>query len=137
MALEASEYLPAQVEEAKKINSGIRIVTEDVYSLDRSNSDVDMICLLQVLEHLKYPVEALKELRRVTKKYLIIGVPREPIGRIMNVLRFKYLASFGNTTGHVNHWSSKGIQRLIEKHFGTVVAVENPLPWTLIIARKD
>lgn len=137
IALEASEYLPAQVEEAKKINPGIKVVTEDVYSLDRLSSDFDMICLLQVLEHLKYPAEALKELSRVTKKYLIVGVPREPIWRMLNVVRFKYLASFGNTTGHVHHWSSKGIQRFIEEHFGRVVAVENPLPWTLVMARKE
>jgi hypothetical protein len=50
--------------------------------------------------------------------------------------RGKYLRSFGNTTGHLNHWSSKDLIRIIEHKFGRVINIEKPLPWTIILAKK-
>jgi len=77
--LEASEYIERQVFTARKRNPKIKIIQEDVYSLKRKDNSFDLILVLEVLEHLKKPIKALEELHRVSKKYLIVGVPREPI----------------------------------------------------------
>ena len=95
-----------------------------------------MVFLLEVLEHLDYPEIALEELKRISKRYLILGVPREPLWRFLNMCRFKYLKDFGNTPGHLNHWSKKSIIKLIEKKFGKVISVESVIPWTIILAEK-
>jgi SAM-dependent methyltransferase len=133
---EASEFLAEQVEAARLRNPGLKVNQEDVYDLQRSPGSVDLIFFLQVLEHLEQPGKALAEISRVTRGYLIVGVPREPLWRFMNMARLKYLSDLGNTPGHIQHWSATGFRKLIEREFGEVIAVENPVPWTLLLARR-
>ena len=66
---------------------------------------------------------------------LIISVPREPLWRILNMARCKYLSDFGNTPGHLQHWSKGGITALVQRYF-EVVEVLSPLPWTMIHCRR-
>lgn len=134
--LSASEYVDKLVLEAKKNNPNIDVFQESVYELKYEDSSVDLVFLLEVLEHLDYPELALDEISRISKKYLILGVPREPLWCFLNMCRFKYLKNFGNTPGHLNHWSKKSLIALIEKKYGNVIAVESPVPWTIILAAK-
>lgn len=134
--LSASEYVEELLNIAKKNNPKINIFQESAYQLRYKNSSVDLVFLLEVLEHLDYPELALEELKRISKKYLILGVPREPLWRFLNICRLKYLKDFGNTPGHLNHWSKRSIIRLIEKKYGQVIAVKSVIPWTLILAKK-
>ena len=134
--LSASEYVEELLNIAKKNNPKINICQESAYQLKYKNSSVDLVFLLEVLEHLDYPELALEELKRISKKYLILGVPREPLWRFLNICRLKYLKDFGNTPGHLNHWSKRSIIRLIEKKYGQVIAVKSVIPWTLILAKK-
>lgn len=136
--LEASEYVEQLLPDARKLNPGMRITAESVYELKRKDESLDLVFLLEVLEHLDYPETALRELSRVVKPggYLILGVPREPLWRGLNMARLKYLKDFGNTTGHLNHWSKKSLIKHVSDNFHDVVEVRSPLPWTLVLARK-
>lgn len=136
--LEASEYVEHQIPFAKKNNPGMKITQESIYELTHRDSVFDLVLLPEVLEHLDYPDKGLQELKRVTKKngYLIIGVPNEPLWRVLNMARGKYWSDLGNTPGHLNHWSSKGLIQYVEKHFGEVIAIEKPTPWTILLAKK-
>ncbi len=136
--LEASEYVEQLLPDARKLNPGMRITAESVYELKRKNESLDLVFLLEVLEHLDYPETALKEISRVVKPggYLILGVPREPLWRVLNMARLKYVKDFGNTTGHLNHWSKKSLIKHVSENFHDVVEVKSPLPWTLVLARK-
>ncbi len=133
---EASEYVENLVPVAQSRNPGLKIVQEDVYKMDRKDNSFDLVFLLEVLEHLDYPDKALEEIKRIDSNYLILGVPREPIWRVLNMARGKYLKDFGNTTGHLNHWGRRGIIKFVEKNFGPVIKVKNPLPWTILLAKK-
>ena len=42
--------------------------------------------------------------------HLLVSVPREPLWRALNVARGAYLRELGNTPGHVNHWSKRGVR---------------------------
>lgn len=134
---EASEYVAEQIPKAQKRNPFLVINEESVYKLGRKDNSFDLIFLLEVLEHLDYPELALEEIKRIssTSGYLILGVPREPIWRVLNMLRFKYLNNLGNTPGHLNHWSTEGLVKFIEKNYGSILAIETPLPWTIILAK--
>ncbi|WP_024769004.1 class I SAM-dependent methyltransferase [Aquimarina macrocephali] len=135
--LTASEYVDNLIVKAKNNNPDLNIFQESVYELTYDNSSVDIVFLLEVLEHLDYPEAALDEIKRISKKYLILGVPREPLWCFLNICRFKYWKSFGNTPGHLNHWSKKSIIKLVEKKFGKVIAIESPIPWTIVLAEKS
>lgn len=134
--LSGSEYLETLIPLAQRNNPELEIFQESVYNLKFESKSVDLILLLEVLEHLDYPEVALAEIKRVSNKYAIIGVPNEPLWRTMNICRLKYLKELGNTPGHINHWSKQKFTKLIEKNFGKVVAVKSPIPWTIILAEK-
>lgn len=137
--LSASEYVASLVPKAQKRNPKVEIIQESVYETTHKDNTFDLVFLLEVLEHLDYPDLALKELNRITKPggYLILGVPREPIWRFLNMSRAKYVKDFGNTPGHLNHWSSSGVKKIITENFGSVVSIAQPLPWTQVLAKKQ
>jgi 2-polyprenyl-3-methyl-5-hydroxy-6-metoxy-1,4-benzoquinol methylase len=138
VTLEASEYVDKLVPKAQKMNPDIKIRQESVYDIQAKDNTYDLIFLLEVLEHLDYPDQALHEIARVLKPdgYLVLGVPREPLWCSLNIARGKYLTHFGNTPGHLNHWPSFALKRFVNKHFGTVVKTNKPLPWTQVLSQK-
>jgi glycosyltransferase involved in cell wall biosynthesis/SAM-dependent methyltransferase len=115
--------LPATLFEARSI-----------YDLDPGQDGADLVVCCEVLEHLQHPARALEALGRVVGRHLIVSVPREPVWRALNVARGKYLGRLGNTPGHIQHWSSAGFIHLVSEYFD-VVAVRNPLPWTMLLCR--
>lgn len=137
--LEASEYVAHMIPKAQTNNPGMRITEESVYELQHADESFDLVFLLEVLEHLDFPDKGLEELKRVTKPggYIVLGVPREYLWCALNLARLKYVKRLGNTPGHLNHWSTRGVKKYVEKHFGPVVEVKTPLPWTLLLARKQ
>jgi ubiquinone/menaquinone biosynthesis C-methylase UbiE len=136
--LYASEYVEQLVPKARELNPDVEVIQESVYELTHKDNTFDIIFFPEVLEHLDFPDKALKEINRVLKDdgVLILGVPNEPLWRVLNMLRGKYLKDFGNTIGHLNHWSPRSLEKFIETHFGPVVVRKNPLPWTVVLAKK-
>ncbi len=133
--IEASDYEQNLVDDAKSKNPDIHIKQESIYDLQRSDSSFDLVVCLEVLEHLDNPDQALKELARVTNNFCLLSVPNEPLWRVMNIMRGKYLKDFGNTPGHINHWSKASFMYLLNKYF-TVVDCKQPIPWNMILVAK-
>jgi ubiquinone/menaquinone biosynthesis C-methylase UbiE len=106
----------------------------DVADLPFSARRFDLVLAIEVLEHVPDPDAALRELARVASGAVVVSVPREPIWRVANLARGKYVRELGNTPGHVNHWSARGFERLVSQHL-EVVSVARPLPWTMVSAR--
>lgn len=93
-----------------------------------------MIICCEVLEHVPNPEKGMQIIASCTDEYFIVSVPHEPIWCILNMARGKYWKSFGNTPGHINHWTRGGFVKLVEK-YADVVAVNTPLPWTMVLAK--
>lgn len=134
-AFSACDIDPELVRLAKEKNPSISCDVASIYELPYGDKSFDTVVCLEVLEHLDDPEKALSELARVAKKYVIISTPHEPIWRILNCARGKYLSQYGNTPGHINHWSSGGLAKLVSKYFD-VIAVNKPLPWTIIYGKS-
>ena len=135
--LSASDVEEENVQDTlKKVGERAKVSVEDVYNLEREDSSLDLIFVLEVMEHLEQPEDALKELKRVCKKYMILGVPNEPIWRILNMARMKYLKDLGNTPGHVQHWNMSSFKKLLESNGFKVLKTQSPLPWSLVLVEK-
>jgi SAM-dependent methyltransferase len=94
----------------------------------------ELVVCCEVLEHLEDPGAALDSLSRLARPWLIASVPREPLWRALNVARGAYVSAWGNTPGHLNHWSKRGFARFLETRF-EVVELHSPLPWTMALCR--
>lgn len=107
----------------------------NIYNLDPKIDSADLIVCCEVLEHLEFPEVGLQSLQKIVGRYLIVSVPREPLWCVLNMARGKYLSRFGNTPGHIQHWSKSEIFSLVSKYF-TIVDVKVPFPWTMLLCRK-
>ncbi len=116
-------------------SGAVGFIVQSAYRLGFRDAAFDLVVAAEVLEHLEDPEPALQELFRVSRGDVLLSVPREPIWRALNLARLSYLGDWGNTPGHVQHWSSRAFRRLVERRF-QVVAEARPLPWTVILARK-
>lgn len=121
---------------ANALAAGVNVPARvaDIHTLTPADGAELVICC-EVLEHLDNPTAALDKLAELARPWLLVSVPREPIWRVLNLCRGKYIGDLGNTPGHVQHWSARAFKRLIASRF-EIVAQELPLPWTMILARK-
>jgi len=94
----------------------------------------DLVVCCEVLEHLPDPASGLCSLRSFEANWYLLSVPREPIWRAMNMARGAYLSHWGNSPGHLQHWSKHGFVRLVSQ-FLEVVKIKSPLPWTVLLCR--
>jgi 2-polyprenyl-3-methyl-5-hydroxy-6-metoxy-1,4-benzoquinol methylase len=109
--------------------------TGDIYNLSAEECREDLVVCCEVLEHLDYPEAALDRLAALPAEYAVLSVPREPLWRFLNLCRFKYLGDWGNTPGHVNHWSKNAFLSFLKKRY-TVLDVLTPVPWTMALCRR-
>lgn len=126
-SMRASEYRQDLVIQAQKRNPGIYIGQESIYNLSWYNNSFDLVVVLEVLEHLKHPWNALREVKRVTKQYALFSVPNEPLWSIAHVCN--------NDPGHIWHWTGDEFKCLVGEYF-TVVSRVTSFPWQIILAEK-
>lgn len=122
------------IEEAKANNANIPFYVKSIYDAGYKDNSKDLVVCCEVLEHLEDVKIALTELARISNAYVLLSVPREPIWRVLNIARFRYLAQLGNTPGHINHWSKHEFIKLVSA-YGEIIAIENPLPWTMVLLK--
>jgi len=105
------------------------------YDLPFRSGCFDLVICCEVLEHLEDPAAARRELARVARRDCLLSVPREPLWRALNLARGAYWNDWGNTPGHLNHWSPADFRRFVSAEL-ELVDGGAPLPWTVVLARK-
>lgn len=94
----------------------------------------DLVVACEVFEHLEDPERALEAVVAASRQWVVVTVPREPLWRVLNVVRGRYLRDLGNTEGHVQHWSRRQILAFLSTRLD-IVDTRAPLPWTQVLAR--
>jgi 2-polyprenyl-3-methyl-5-hydroxy-6-metoxy-1,4-benzoquinol methylase len=132
--------LDPDIIEIARANLDARDVQAEIFCADLTSTDLsayrsDIVVCCEVLEHVVDPQAALDNLEALSNEWLLLSVPREPLWRILNMMRFRYLGDLGNTPGHINHWSQKKFIELIASRF-EIVDTRAPVPWTMLVCRK-
>ncbi|OLE37593.1 MAG: hypothetical protein AUG48_04040 [Actinobacteria bacterium 13_1_20CM_3_68_9] len=115
---------------------GLRARGSDISTLDPDQDSAQLILCCEVMEHVADPRAALEIIARLASPWAIVSVPREPLWRVLNLGRLKYLRELGNTPGHLQHWSRSSFVRFLQQHL-EVVAVRSPLPWTMALCQAE
>lgn len=103
-----------------------------IYELPYADHEFELVVCCEVLEHLEDPSAGVRELARVSGGVVILSTPREPLWRILNLARGSYWGSWGNTPGHVQHFSRRSLVRLAESYL-RIAAARTPCPWTVLM----
>lgn len=120
----------------KRQHPNLSFRVQEATSLPFADDEYEMVCAIEVLEHVPDPATTLREMSRVAQRWLLVSVPREPLWRLLNMARGAYWDRLGNTPGHVNHWSLSQFQELLEG-YGDVAEVRRPFPWTMLLVNLD
>ena len=108
--------------------------TVSLFDLNPQSAAEELVICCEVLEHVPDTERALAVLKSLASPYLLVSVPREPIWRILNIARGKYIRDLGNTPGHIQHWSSADFVSMLSKSM-EIIEVRQPLPWTMVLCR--
>ncbi|PKM76541.1 MAG: methyltransferase type 11 [Firmicutes bacterium HGW-Firmicutes-15] len=139
-------YPQLELLEGFDINSDLIQTTQDlltnisfkvasIYEPPYPPDSFDLVVCCEVLEHLEKPEIALNQIFNISSKYILLSVPNEPIWSIANMIRGKYIKSFGNTPGHINRWSVNSFLTLVED-YGHIIGIRKPFPWTMVLLEK-
>lgn len=127
------------VREARIRFPSMRYCVLDATRLPFADSCVDVVFSLEVLEHLPDPGAAVRELMRVSRRYVLLSVPNEPIFRIQRFMSGKGILLLGDHPEHVNHWSLWGFRQFVEAQGLTVLQAVSPLPfaWSVLLCERQ
>jgi len=107
----------------------------NLLDLDPEKDRYDLITAIEVMEHLADPDTYLQHLCKLSRKNLILTVPHEPWFRLLNFLRGRNIAQWGNHPEHVNHWSLESFGDWA----GTSIAIDRlygVFPWVILVGSK-
>lgn len=108
------DHSAAMVQETSRRTGAIGVVC-DLSSLPFEDGQFDVVLCLQTLEHVLCPGDVLDELLRVARRSVVISVPHEPFWCALNFLRGRYISSWGNTPGHIHHWSYRRLAHFLRE----------------------
>ena len=124
-----------KAEWVKRQRPNLEYVTVEAGNLPFADGEFDLATAIEVLEHVPDAEHTVSEMARCASGHLLVSVPREPLWRVVNFCRGKYMSDLGNTPGHINHWSKRSFIKMLSKH-GDVVEARSPFPWTMLLVRR-
>lgn len=128
---EGIDYSKEAIYLGKKAYPNLHILQGNIYDLKYKDNSFDLVICSEVLEHLEDPQKALKELSRVSKKYILLSVPNEPFFYFFNYTQW------GKDIGHINKWTFLGFKRLTQKEKLKIISLKLPFPWTIVLVEKN
>ena len=139
MQVRGTDVSAAVIEEARQNSrkAGVKpdFSASDIYTINPEAAAAELVVCCEVLEHLERPAQALDLLAEAARPWLLVSVPREPLWRILNVARGSYWRDFGNTPGHIQHWSTAAFINFLNTRVN-IVEARKPLPWSMVLCRR-
>jgi len=126
---------PAIDDAQRRLGARADLEQRDARELAADGRTFDLVMMLEVLEHIPEPEQMLPILEQLTRRYLLLSVPWEPMFRGLNVMRGKHVAAWGNDPEHVNHWGRRDFMGFVGQRFD-VLAAPLVAPWTLVLAER-
>jgi SAM-dependent methyltransferase len=127
---------PHALRAAHALNPRRSFLAGSIFEMPFPDDSFDLVICTEVLEHLPQPAEGLAELRRVSRGWLLLSVPHEPLFMAANFLRGKNVRAWGNDPEHINHWSAHGFVRFVARQC-PVIDWRKSFPWTLVLCRAN
>lgn len=120
----ALDLSPGMLKIQKLNNPGIiKSLNEDICNTSLADKEIDLILLIDVLEHIPNPIIALEEMKRISR-FIIFKVPLEDnlCNRIWNFgMRDKPRKYAIEKIGHIKLYNFITLKYQIKKHIGLII----------------
>lgn len=137
---EGIDYSKEAVEIGRNIHPNLSLKQGSIYDTGFKDNSFDLVVCTEVLEHLEESQKALKEVLRISKKYVLLSVPNEPLFLLSN------FTQWGKDIGHINHWTFWSFEKFVKKNLPAgrqdaeisfkIISRKYPFPWTMLILEK-
>lgn len=130
---EGIDYSKDAIEIGQNLHPSLNLNIGSIYKSGYKDNSFDLVICTEVLEHLEDPKKALNEALRISKKYILLSVPNEPLFLLSN------FTQWGKDIGHINHWTFLGFEKLIKENMGSktrIISKKYPFPWTMVLLKK-
>lgn len=104
----------------ERLAYNIPFIKGNIYRMPLKDNSYKTVIAVFVIEHLSNPKKALIECSRIAEDFVIIVVPNEPWFRLSNMIRLKYLSSWGNNPEHIQHYNQKTLYKLLKNVFDNI-----------------
>jgi len=104
-----------------------------VMDIPFSGGSFDLVVCTEVLEHLSRPAQALDELCRVSRRFVLLSVPCEPFFAGLNFARGKNLGRLGSDDDHLQHWTRWGFLHFARRRLRILASPQDAFPWTVVL----
>jgi len=138
ISITGSDLEPESIKEARQLYPEFTFVQDSITNSKQKSNSFDVVTGFEVLEHLENPEDAVKECKRIAKKYCIFSVPNEPFWRMANLTRFAHVKRLGNSPGHLQNFTRGDFKKLLKKHFKKVkIITSGVILWNMAICKVD
>jgi 2-polyprenyl-3-methyl-5-hydroxy-6-metoxy-1,4-benzoquinol methylase len=110
---------------------GLQIRLGDVYFLDFPQDSVDLVILMEVIEHLDDPNKAIQEIYKILKPggKLIIVFPNDTTFIVARILTLKLKEAVYNP-GHLKQWNPREVRSLLNSYnLDVIKSLSIPFFW--------
>lgn len=128
------DFNPDLLELAQMKNPEARYLKQDIYQLEFTKNQFDLILMTEVLEHLGNPLKALLKVNLFAPTALI-SVPYEPWFSVFSFLSGSYLKSIGKHPDHVSFWNKESLRDILSKIYREVNVIIS-FPWLIGVCKK-
>ncbi len=118
------DNLPENIDICK--NHRCKAELGDVYDLPFSSESVDCVLFMEVIEHLKDPATAVKEIHRVLvpRGRLVLAFPNDRFFKIARILFLRWHEAVYDP-GHVRQWTPKDMRHFLSRQHFTLAFSRN------------
>jgi 2-polyprenyl-3-methyl-5-hydroxy-6-metoxy-1,4-benzoquinol methylase len=112
-------------------NLGLPVKLGDIYHLDLPDNSMDVVILMEVIEHLVNPDLAFEEIHKVLKPggKLLIVFPNDAFFLIARILTLKFKEA-AYDPGHQKQWTHREIRGFLNDHnFDVKSSISIPFLW--------
>lgn len=120
---------------ARKLNPEADFNLSNINETSFLDKTYDLVMCLEVLEHLRDVSKALAGLVKLTGRYCIISVPKEPYFSICRFLGGKDFTRYGRHSEHLQHFSQTKIYQIVGRYFN-IEKIIGSFPWIIILGRN-
>ena len=104
-----------------------------ILNLPYEDNSFDTVVCSEVLEHIEDWSSAINELKRVSRRYVVITVPHEPLFKFLNDIG--RAIRFCQDPGHVNFWRWQQFKEMVRARFPGALFERKHLIYQLALAR--
>ena len=114
----------------------LSLFVANTYQIPCEDNSFDLVVCTEALEHMKHPDTALHEMKRISRRHLLLSVPNEPFFSLKNLVVGRNVKRWGSSKGHINWWTSQAFERMVAEQGLTPKYISHPFPFTLLLAEK-